>query len=64
MSRGTVKCAEISQLARNALDCSKMYDCILTDLAQIVIFKMYTAFSAFLNLVECKICLLPLVHTF
>lgn len=63
-SRGTVKYAEISQLARNALDCSKMYDCILTDLAQIVIFKTYTAFSAFLNLVECKICLLPPVHTF
>ena len=46
-SRGAVKCAEISQPARNALDffCSKMYDSVLTELAQIVIFEMHTTFS-------------------
>lgn len=64
--RGAVKYAEISQLARNALDlfCSKKYHCIITELAQTVIFTMHMAFSALLNLVKCKVCLLPLVHTF
>jgi len=65
-SRGAVKYAEMSRLPRKALDffCSKMYDCVLTELEQTVIFKMHMAFSALLNLVKCKICLLPLVHTF
>lgn len=65
-SSRAVTYAELSQPARNALDffCSKSYRCILMELAQIVIFKMHMASSALLNLVKCKICFLPLVHTF